>query len=50
MLVGIAAALALLAPVAASSEEVTIQNLVRAESDTMFRMGMKENNLGIICT
>ena len=47
MLVGIAAALALLAPVAASSEEVTIQNLVRAESDTMFRANLAANKIGL---
>jgi hypothetical protein len=29
------------------AEDITINNLVRAESDTMFRMGMKENNVGI---
>jgi hypothetical protein len=29
------------------AEDITIQNLVRAESDTMFRMTMKERNIGI---
>ena len=38
---------ALLLPVLAMAEDITIDNLVRAESDTMFRMGMKENNVGI---
>ena len=34
-------------PTLAFAEDITIQNLVRAESDTMFRMGMKENNISI---
>jgi len=38
---------ALLLPALAFAEDITIDNLVRAESDTMFRMGMKENNVGI---
>lgn len=38
---------ALLLPALAFAEDITIQNLVRAESDTMFRMGMKENKIGI---
>ena len=38
---------ALLLPALAVAEDITLQNLVRAESDTMFRMGMKENNIGI---
>jgi len=38
---------ALLLPVLAFAEDITIQNLVRAESDTMFRLTMKERNIGI---
>lgn len=38
---------ALLLPAIAFAEGITIQNLVRAESDTMFRMGMKAYNIGI---
>ncbi len=38
---------AVLSGAAVFAEDITIQNLVRAESDTMFRMGMKENNIGI---
>ena len=29
------------------AEDITIQNLVRAESDTMFRLTMKQRNIGI---
>jgi len=38
---------ALLLPALALAEGITIQNLVRAESDTMFRLTMKERNIGI---
>ncbi|MGD2127920.1 MAG: DUF1214 domain-containing protein [Lysobacterales bacterium] len=38
---------ALLLPALAYAEDITIQNLVRAESDTMFRMAMKEHGIGI---
>ena len=38
---------ALLLPTLAFAEDITIQNLVRAESDTMFRLTMKERNIGI---
>jgi hypothetical protein len=38
---------ALLLPTLAFAEDITIQNLVRAESDTMFRLNMKERNIGI---
>jgi len=38
---------ALLLPALAVAEDITIQNLVRAESDTMFRLTMKERNIGI---
>ena len=38
---------ALLLPGLALAEDITIQNLVRAESDTMFRLTMKERNIGI---
>jgi len=38
---------ALLLPALAFAEDITIQNLVRAESDTMFRMTMKESDIGI---
>lgn len=38
---------ALLLPVLAFAEDIKIQNLVRAESDTMFRLTMKERNIGI---
>ncbi|MCB1229725.1 MAG: DUF1214 domain-containing protein [Verrucomicrobiae bacterium] len=34
-------------PTLAFAEDITIQNLVRAESDTMFRLTMKERNIGI---
>ena len=37
----------LLLPALAYAEDITIQNLMRAESDTMFRMGMQENGIGI---
>ena len=39
--------IALLLPALAFAEGITIQNLVRAESDTMFRLTMKERNIGI---
>jgi len=39
--------IALLLPALAFAEDITIQNLVRAESDTMFRLNMKERNVGI---
>jgi len=39
--------IALLLPALAFAEDITIQNLVRAESDTMFRLTMKERNIGI---
>ncbi len=38
---------ALLLPTLAFAEDITIENLVRAESDTMFRMTMKERSIGI---
>jgi len=38
---------ALLLPALAFAEGITIHNLVRAESDTMFRLTMKERNIGI---
>ncbi|KAA1189482.1 DUF1214 domain-containing protein [Pseudohalioglobus sediminis] len=38
---------ALLLPGLAFAEDITIQNLMRAESDTMFRLSMKQNNIGI---
>jgi hypothetical protein len=38
---------ALFLPALAFAEDITIQNLVRAESDTMFRLSMKERNIGI---
>ena len=37
----------LLLPALAVAEDITIQNLVRAESDTMFRLIMKDNDSGI---
>ncbi|WP_425090927.1 DUF1214 domain-containing protein [Tropicimonas sp. S265A] len=40
-------ALALCAPVSALAEDITIQNLMRAESDTMFRMTMQTSGMGI---
>lgn len=38
---------ALLLPALAFAEDITIQSLMRAESDTMFRLVMKQNNIGI---
>ena len=38
---------ALLLPSLAFAEDITIQNLVRAESDTMFRLGMQQYDIGI---
>ena len=38
---------ALLLPALAFAEGITIHNLVRAESDTMFRLTMKDRNIGI---
>jgi hypothetical protein len=38
---------ALLLPTLVFAEDITIQNLVRAESDTMFRMTMMERKIGI---
>jgi len=40
-------ALALCAPVPALGEDITIQNLMRAESDTMFRLTMQTSGMGI---
>lgn len=40
-------ALALCAPVPALAEDITIQNLMRAESDTMFRVGMQTYGVGV---
>ena len=40
-------ALALCAPVPALAEDITIQNLMRAESDTMFRVGMQTYGIGV---
>lgn len=40
-------ALALCAPLPALTEDITIQNLMRAESDTMFRAVMADNGIGI---
>ena len=39
--------LALCAPTLASAEDITIQNLMRAESDTMFRLTMQTSGMGI---
>ena len=39
--------LALCAPILAAAEEVTLQNLVRAESDTMFRATMAGYGIGL---
>lgn len=43
----LAVALALAAAGPAVAEEITIQNLVRAESDTMFRLTMRTNGTGV---
>ena len=40
-------ALALCAPAPALAEDITIQNLMRAESDTMFRATMQSSGMGI---
>ncbi len=40
-------AIALCAPAPVLSEDITIQNLMRAESDTMFRLTMKANGTGV---
>lgn len=40
-------ALAFCAPAPALAEDITIQNLMRAESDTMFRMTMQTNGTGV---
>ncbi|KUJ76876.1 hypothetical protein AVO45_10300 [Ruegeria marisrubri] len=40
-------ALALCVPVPALAEDITIQNLARAETDTMFRAIMADNDIGI---
>jgi len=40
-------AFALCAPLPALAEDITIQNLMRAESDTMFRAVMADNGIGI---
>lgn len=37
----------MLAPTLLHAEEVTIENLVRAESDTMFRAGLATNKIGL---
>jgi hypothetical protein len=37
----------LLLPTLAFAQDITIQNLMRAESDTMFRLVMKQNSTGI---
>jgi hypothetical protein len=39
--------IALLLPVFVFAEDITVHNLMRAESDTMFRLTMKERNIGI---
>ena len=39
--------IALLIPALASAEDITIQNLMRAESDTMFRLTMQTNKTGV---
>mgnify|MGYP001822124521 FL=1 len=39
--------LALCAPTLAFAEDITIQNLMRAESDTMFRLTMQTSGMGI---
>lgn len=40
-------ALALCAPVPAFAEDITIQNLMCAESDTMFRLTMQTSDIGV---
>ncbi|MBW0159451.1 DUF1214 domain-containing protein [Sedimentimonas flavescens] len=40
-------AIALCAPASVLAEDITIQNLMRAESDTMFRLSMQNNGTGV---